>query len=472
MPPETRPAPARPLALPALPPAVWLQIAMLLCLVVGAFSHHPGPMRAAAALAVVWIATQWRRLIPLARVFFALATALGALALAVAPATAPGLLASALVQGTGFAALMMVLGLLRQPVRRAETTLAATEYLLAFPPRRRFAALFAGAHFMSLMFNVGIIAMIGDLTQPRDGRDVSRDPARRAMVMAAMRGAALVSIWSPIGLGFAIVSAGLPALEPLRLVGAAFLFSAVAVAIGALWPLLPAEARMPRDAAPAADLQGSGAALAVTLVISAGLLGATWAIHVGLGVGFTIASVTVLPVFALIWLALESRHAADGFGARLGQALAALADLRSESAIFLSANVIGAVLSLALQASPLWEALAGSRFAGLPLALACLVAVPAAAAVYLPNSIVVVMGAQLLGHTPLGLEHPVALGLALCIGWGLAICVSPISAMTLIAGRFCATSSRRIAHRWNLPYALLLLLLGAATVSLAYRLGL
>jgi len=469
---ESRPTTLNPPAFPGLPPAVWLQIAVLACLMLGAFSHHSQPMQVAAALTIFWIATQWGRLIPLARVFFVLATLLGGLAIAFAPQTAPALLGSALVQGTGFAALMMVLGLLRQPVRRAPTTLAATEYLLTFPPRRRFAALFAGAHFMSLMFNVGIIAMIGDLTQPRDGTDVSRDPARRALVVAAMRGAALVSIWSPIGLGFAIVSAGLPAAEPLRLIGLAFAFSVIAVAIGARWPLLPEEARMPVNATASADLAGSGTALTATLAISAGLLGATWAIHVGLGVSFTIASVTVLPVFALVWLALESRHAEIGFDARLGQALSALGDLRSESAIFLSANVIGAVLSMALQASPIWDVLVGNRFAGLPLALGCLVAVPTAAALYLPNSIVVVMGAQLLSQTPLGTEHPTALGLALCIGWGLAICVSPISAMTLITGRFCATDSRQIAHRWNLPYVSLLLLLGAAAISLAYSFGL
>lgn len=468
MPPETRaPALSRPL-LPALAPAVWLQIAVLICLIFGAFAHHAAPMQAAAGLAVIWIATQWGGLIRLARVFFVLAIGLGGLALWRLPG-AGAQLSAALVQGTGFAALMMVLGLLRQPVKRAQTTLGATEYLLGFPPRRRFAALFAGGHFMALMFNVGIIAMIGDLTAPRDGRDASHDPARRAMVMAAMRGAATVSIWSPMGLGFAIVSAGLPALDPLRLIASAFAFSALALAIGARWPLLPAEARMPRDAAPAGDLAGSGRALIATLAISALLLALTYAMHRGLGVGFTIASVTVLPVFALIWLALESRHAAAGFGARLTQALGALADLRSESAIFLSANVIGVVLSMALQASPLWAALIESRFAGLPLALGCLVAVPLAAAFYLPNSIVVVVAAQLLGQTPLGLGHPVALGLALCIGWGLAICVSPISAMTLITGRFCATSSRRVAHIWNLPYVAALLLLGAGAVSLAYR---
>ncbi|MEI4473317.1 hypothetical protein [Frigidibacter sp. MR17.24] len=460
---------------PGLPAAVWLQVAMLACLIGGTLGHVLLPVQLAAALAVMWMITQLRLMIPLARVFMALATTLAVIAVALDPASFARI-ETALLQGTGFAALMMVLGLLRDPVRRSSVARGATEYLLSFPPARRFASLFAGAHFMSLMFNVGIIAMIGDLTAARDGRDTRADPDRRAMVMAAMRGAALVSIWSPISLGFAIVTAGLPALDPVTLALAAFGFGALAVTLGCLWPMLPAEARVappPATTATTAPATGQGPwPMLGILAISALLLAATYAVHRTAELSFTVASVTVLPVFALGWLALESPRATEGFGPRLTRALGALADLRSEGAVFLSANVIGAVLSMALQATPLWQGLMASDAAGLPLALACLLAVPLAATVYLPNTIVVVMGAQLLGHTPLGLAHPVSLGLALCIGWGLAICVSPISAMNLISARFCATSARRIALGWNRRYVVVLAALGCAAVALAYGAGL
>jgi hypothetical protein len=100
---------------------------------------------------------------------------------------------------------MIALGALRHPVRRIQTTPDAAEYLLAFPSRRHFAALHPGAHSMSLMFNVGIIAMIADLTQPQDARDGGGGHARgRADQHPA-----------PIGLGFAIITVGLRALDPL-----------------------------------------------------------------------------------------------------------------------------------------------------------------------------------------------------------------------------------------------------------------
>jgi hypothetical protein len=107
---------------------------------------------------------------------------------------------------------MIALGALRHPVRRIQTTPDAAEYLLAFPSRRHFAALHPGAHSMSLMFNVGIIAMIADLTQPQDARDGGGGHARGHDDQHPV----------PIGLGFAIITVGLPALDPLVFVSITF----------------------------------------------------------------------------------------------------------------------------------------------------------------------------------------------------------------------------------------------------------
>ncbi|WP_138466933.1 hypothetical protein [Poseidonocella sp. HB161398] len=446
---------------------VALQCLMLGALIAGALTGRAALSQAAAVLALLWLGTQWTRLIPLARLFAALAAAGALLLVPLLPGAGPKL-ATALVQGTGFAALMMVLGLLRQPVKRAEVTRRAAAYLLSEPPRRRYGAMLAGAQFMALMFNVGIIAMIGDLTRTAHGPDPGRDPARRAMVMAAMRGAALVTIWSPLSLGFAIVTTGVPAIEPLQLVAVAAGFTLLLLGLLGLWPMLPAEARIPAAAGPAAT--GSARALASMLGASALLLALTLGLHALSGLSFTLAAVIVLPAFSLGWLLLEPARG-QSLGQRLGGALLATADLRSESALFLSANVIGAALSLAIQASPLWPVISGAGFASLPALLACLAAIPLAAALYLPNSVMVVLAAQIFGPTLLGQEHPLALGLTLCIGWAVAICVNPISAMSLIAGRLCDVPPARIAHAWNRKQALAILALAALLVSLVYACG-
>ncbi|WP_141246466.1 hypothetical protein [Actibacterium ureilyticum] len=457
-----------PLSLGGLAPGVLLQVALILLLIAGAVFDNPTLSALAAVLAVIWIVLQWPRLIPLARRFAGLAAICAALAMLAAPQVALRLM-TALVQGTGFAGLMMVLGLLRQPVKRAVVTRQAAEHLLSFRSGYRYGGVLAGAQFMALVFNIGIIAMIGDVTQPADGPDGRHDPARRAMVVAAMRGAALVTIWSPMSLGFAIVTAGVPAIEPLQLVAVAFAFTTVVVVLSGVWPLLPKEARLSDNTPRGAELRAQTALFKV-LGVSALLLVLTISLHRVLSLSFTLSAIVVLPVFAMVWLAFEPACGV-GYAHRLRGALAGLADLRSESALFLSANIIGAVLSLAIQSSPLWPMLSNGGFASLPTLLLCLFAIPLAAALYLPNSIMVVLTAQVLGPTALGQSHPLALGLTLCIGWALAICVNPISAMNLIVARYCDVPASRVAHVWNLRFAGVIFALAALLIGFVFQRG-
>lgn len=446
---------------------VWVQCAMLIALLAGSLGRIEALEILAAVLAVIAALIQWRQLLPLARLFFGLAVLSGGGIALLRPEFAPQIL-RALVQGVGFSALMMVLGLLRQPVRRAPITRDAAEYLLSFRPRARYAALLSGAHFMSLMFNVGIIAMIGDLVQPREaGRDPF-DPARRAMVVAAMRGCALVTMWSPIGLGFAIVVAGLPALNALSLMGVALIFTAAVLAVVCLFPMLPAAAT-PDPAKPGFGPRGGSLrAVVATGLVSLLLLVLAIGLHRLLGISFTLVSVGLLPIFSFIWLAIEDRGQHGALGGRVIGALRGMADLRSEAAIFLSANVLGAALSVLVQLSPLWALMHSGAFAGLPVLLAALVVIPLVAAAYLPNSVVVVMAAQLLGPMPLGMSHPLALGLTLSVGWSLAIAVSPISAMSLVTAKFCGVTPRLVAYRWNVAFVTVTGLMAAVAVSLVY----
>lgn len=445
-------------------PVNWLQLAMLLSLVAGGLTGIGWLTGLAAVLMLAATLMQLRSLLPLARVFLLLAVVVAAVTLFLAGAGGREALVRAVVQGTGFAALMTVLGMLRHPVRRSPKVRAAAEWLAAFPPRHRYAAVNAGAHGLSLLFNIGIIGMIGDLVR-RPGEDVVADPGRRAMVVAAMRGADTVAIWSPLGLGFAIVTAGIPALSPVSFLLLAAGFTLLALAVTSLFPLLPAEAALEgAGEGPAGpETAGSGIAMAQVLAVCALLLAATIALHHWGGIGFTLASVTVLPVFALLWPRVERNGTPPLQDLR--PTLAGLTDMRSEGAIFLSANVIGTCIALALNQGGFGAAGQIGAATALPVLIGLLVLIPLAAAVFLPNSIVVVIAAQLFGSGPLGTEHPMALALVLAVGWASAISVSPISAMCLMVGRACGVSPQRVAWRWNPAFALTLTLLAAAAVS-------
>lgn len=442
-----------------LPLRNWLQFLMILCLFAGGFSSNRQLLAAAALLAVAATFAEFARLLKLAKIFMALAIVAGCLVAIFLPEKAP-LLWQALIQGVAFAALMMVLGMLRRPVRRSAFVRNATEYLLAFEPKQRYAAINIGAHFLSLLFNVGMIAMIGDLAKA-GGRD---EEARRPIVVAGMRGAALVSIWSPISLGFAIVTAGIPALNGLHLMAVAFGFTMAMLLLTSFFPLLPNEV-----SSEAGEIIANGEGLSmrpliVTLCVCALLLVVTISLHLLVGVSFTLASVSVLPVFTAVWLWLEMGKDRGTYLAELKGTLAGLGDLRSESAIFLSANVIGAAISIGLSALPFWQNIATSGYPALPILLGALFIIPLAAAAFIPNSIFVVILAQLLGSSPIGHTHPLALGLTLSVAWACAVSVSPISAMCLITAAQSGVSPQKVAWRWNALFTVLILVCTALLV--------
>lgn len=445
-------------------PINWLQLLMIVLLVAGAMLGWPMLSMAAAGLAALSSLLQWKQLLKLARVFFVGAVLAASIVATLRPDQLDVLMQS-LQQGAAFAALMMALGMLRHPVRHSPFAREAASYLLMYPPRTRYGAINVGAHFLSLLFNVGVITMIGDLTRARDANDAERDAASCAMVIGAMRGAALVSVWSPVGLGFAIVTAGIPALDPMLFLLVALAFTLLAMAITATWPMLPSAARVTDDEQPLGD-RPSVRALLGTLAICVLLLLIVIVVHRWLDISVTLASVAIVPILAVAWLALEGSTDQSEAREALYSTLAGLSSLRSESAIFLSANVIGSALAILVQTLPGWQNLAVNDFPVLPVLLLCLVVIPLVAASYIPNSIVVVMAAQLLGNSPLGAHYPLALALTLAVAWAVAISVSPISAMNLITASLCGVSSRRAAWVWNRSFAVVLLGLATALISL------
>ena len=95
----------------------------------------------------------------------------------------------------------------------------------ASAPRHRYATLTYGSHFLSLMFGVGVVSMIGDM-MARSGLDCRQSLAARQMLLAVVRGLAFATVWSPMAMSFAIVSTALPNLEPLKFVAVGLLLAA------------------------------------------------------------------------------------------------------------------------------------------------------------------------------------------------------------------------------------------------------
>jgi hypothetical protein len=408
-------------------------------------------LQIASAMAIVAVLSGWTRLAIIAKTFVTAAFVLLAVSELLLPADRAIVVEKALYQGVGFSSFLSVLGMLRYAVGRSEIIRNAAEYLMSMPGRRRYQAVKVGSHLLSLLFNIGIISLIGQMVaRATEGSD--RQGERRSILLAAMRGTVLMTIWSPLGVGFAIITQSIPNLAPTAFVIAAF---ATAIALIVITTLFHTEAtgKLVIVGADTVADQPSAVPLVITLCACFGLFAGTMAIHAVVDISPLVASLILLPLFAIGWVAYEQRVPARRMGHEIKAMIGNMAVMRTESAIYLSASVIGAAAVVFLSDR-------GSFLADLNqlppalLAGACIVAIAASAVLFIPHSIVVVFLAQLFGAAAFGNAHPMLLALALSLGWAAGIALSPISAMTITMARLTSTSATTIVLKWNGAFAL------------------
>lgn len=419
----------------------------------------------AAAAAVTLALVRLGAVNKIARVF-AIGALVVAAAVALAAPEAMPAMNRALLQGTAFSAFLTTLGLIRAPVRASKVIGAAAAQLFAFPARMRAAAMTFGAQFLSVLFNIGTIGMMSDIAADHAARAGAEgkpglDPG--PVTLAALRGTLLMTVWNPIGVGFAIVTSAIPALDPVVFLGVSF-GAAMLVSLGALAFDRGATTPDPESTAPAGGARALGAILAGV----AGLIAVTLALHRALDVSFLVAACLVLPLLALLWPILEPAARPARRQNPLDTLAEASSTMANEATIFLAAAVIGAGVSLALTALGIGALIESGALPALAIILGCLVLIPLAGAALIPHSIVMVMAAQLFGAGPVGAAHPLSLALALCFAWALAISASPISAMSIITGRALGLSPAQVTFTINRGFTLYGLALAAALVTLIH----
>lgn len=448
-----------------------LAVVMIAALLLGQFFPALGALNdvaaaAAVALALVRIGSVAR----IARVFVGLAILSVVLIALLSPAQMPAM-ARALMQGTAFSAFLTTLGLIRAPVRASKVILKAAGRLFASPARRMRAAITYGAEFLAVLFNIGAIGMISDIATDHAARAKAEgkpgiDP--KGVTLTALRGTLMMTVWNPIGVGFAIVTAAIPALDPVAFLLLSFVVAMLISAGGLGFGRSTAPAADPEARPDAAEARAGSRALLAILAAIAGLIAVTVLIHRAAGVGFLIAACLVLPLLAILWPLVEpaARRKSDesAFDALAG----ATASTASEATIFLAAAVIGAAASVFLSGLGLDRLIESGALPARVLILGCLVLVPLAGALMIPHSIVMVLIAQLFGTGPVGAAHPLALALALCLAWAFAISASPISAMSIITARHLGISTTRLTFGVNRAFTLYGLTASALLVTLVY----
>lgn len=401
-----------------------------------------------------FVLCDWRRVRASGRNVMLLALGLGGLMALLLPQARPVLLAAA-TQGLGFTALLVALATLRPAMQRSRLLARAAAWLIGRPRGQRYASVTYGGSGLALIFNVGVLQLIGDILIATK-LDFARHPTARHLLMGTMRGSASIALWSPLAMGFAVVTSSFSALNPLAYIALGLALSVSLLCMGCALPR--------HDKAETLELEtGDARAMSILLVGALALLAATSALYLFAGLSFLTATTLVVPLFALAWLRVEP----DAEGRRAPPlALAGkLSDLRNEMYIFSASTVIGALVALLFALYGPQQIIA---IDSLVMPVAVLLTIWGLSVVSTPPSIPVILIAQLMATSPLAQDHALSLAMALSAGWSLGMMVSPVSATLLISARIAETSARAIAWDWNVGYTSIAVPLVSAVLALVY----
>ncbi|CAA7625187.1 hypothetical protein [Magnetospirillum sp. SS-4] len=433
--------------------------------------------RDAAAMALLlFVALEIRR-IPiggLRMLLPAMAAAVAALLWLPEPLT---VLRRGLAEAAFITGLFTSLGMLRDAATSSPLVQSCGEQMVRQPPGRRYAVLSLGSHVISLALNFGVLPLLGMMVVKGNTLEAAGgDPTvlsirKQRMLSAILRGFAMMTVWSPLAVSFAVTQGVIPGLPWWRLLQIQLALAVLLMVLGWIMDRLafPPRARILVGGDGGVDWRP---VLRLTLLVIAVVTAAVGIAEI-LSVRMVIGAMIVVPVAALLWQVAQqgggdprtALRAAGGFAGRLA---VSLPGFRHEVAILGGAMFLGTVVSAFV--SP--EA-AARMIAWLPLP-PVLVAVLLAWSVMLLAQLgisqivtVTVLGSALGNMGGIGL-HPLVLASGLMGAWALSACSTPVGAAIMSVARMAEVPVRTVARQWNGPFVVAgALLLGLWMLGLA-----
>lgn len=431
---------------------------------------------AAATVLLGYLCLGWRQFGTGTWVPVALSVAVGAMAIW------RGLPMPAFLDAAGrmifLGSLIPILNLLRTAAAVAPEVALAGRFLTEQPASRRYIALSLGGHLFGVLINFGGLALLLDLsTRSMQNAQTDRLPPAlkevklKRMTLAVMRGFGLISLWSPFGFATNVVLITIPGISYAQFGLIGFAMSFVFLGIG--WAIDRIEGgpyrKMALAGAQLVPPRGAwiGAAMLIGHALALGAL--VLAVHHVTVLSFQQALITLVPVYAVAWIAMSGRVTTNGAAAMLrvaaGIAWRRQSTAAGEVGVFAAAGFLPVVLLSLLPIGALQVGIAGLEFHAVVLALALMFAIVVLALVGV-NPIV---SASVLGAIAAQLSVPglslTAIALAITGGWSVVIGLSPF--ITTVV--FCATIIDRpvwkVGPVWNGLYCLAITLTWAALLT-------
>lgn len=383
-----------------------------------------------------------------------------------------GTVATGLGRSAYLASFILLMGFLREGAVTSPSILACGRYITRQPPKRRFAAIFCGSHFLSVMINLGSMSLLAPIIQ-RGVREPGQEFAdldliskvrERRQLSAALRGFAWFLVWSPTAVTQAVLPTLIPGIDPFRLIGLGLVITAAMLALSWIEDTLrwgPLRRRL----AAAGTLPVVDKSIAPWKPI--GKLALVCAALFGLTVVFlNLHAVTIVtgvmlaaPIVVIAWIALQQASDTTS-GSRLVE--------RLSSSIFVSMpgfvrevvfiGCAGFIGTLAAALVPADQAAAALDLANVPgwqtmLALSLLVLF--AGQVGLSPITMGVFLASVYAGLPVSPVDPTLAALAIAAGTAIASTGAPFASAVAMLARVSGHDAFTLTWRWNGVFTLL-----------------
>lgn len=386
--------------------------------------------------------------------------------------TLPGgvdLLKEALARTTFLPAFVAALGLLRAAADASGTVARAGRVLVSQPPSRRYAALTVGGQIFAILFNIGGLALLLDMTRRANTLEAANGDPRvvalreRRMTLAILRGFSTIPFWSPLGLALNLLLASMPDVAWMDVAPAGFAASIAFMGLGFLFDRL----ENPPSGRPPARLEGAGGGWAVVAMVGHIVLlcGLALGAELLLEIPFQAVLINLVPLYAMGWLIASGLRRGGGeilsSSARLlrDKGIARWPAYANEISIFVASGLMGVILAElapreALQAL-IWglDLPAGVFAAG----LAAVVFVLGFIGIH-PMITAAILAGTFSAITVPGLSHADVV-LALAGGWVCIIGLGPMMSSLVLTAAIVGRQSSVLGLKWNGRFSALALTL-------------
>ena len=369
------------------------------------------------------------------------------------------------------ASFILCMALLREGALTSPSIVKIGEYLTLQPPAKRFVALFAGGHFLSVMINLGALSLFAPIIQRgvranlKAGEEMDEISLirERRQLSATIRGFSWFLVWAPTAVTQAVMPTLMSGIDALRLISLGLCLAFVMMLVSwaedtVRWRRF---SRLRRESGIAPMRQEHpfpATALRNFAVISAFLFASSIVFSKFGDVSIVSGAMLASPVLVILWIAAQSKPETrlSATGTRLNEITFTAMPGYFREAVFIScAGFIG---TLGAHLVPVEQLALAMDIANTPgwLILWCLTI-----SVWLlgqfglsPITMAVFLGSVVakIPVLPVDITY-----VALAIAAGTAVCSTgaPFSAGALMLSRATGYSAFTLTWRWNGAYTIL-----------------